>query len=283
MMPVIRTRDSSPKRRRATGRVKTAANDSGQPASVAVILVAVTNASRVRKKLGFDGWGGALLSFVSGIKSASGGGRVSNFAWDTICLVFDAITLDQLKANFASVVGVSGAIDANNALPPFQFIAGAASGRDKIEALERAEQALADAKLCGHSLIDAGGTASRDGASVDLDRDLALAISRAELFMVYQPKVHVRQRTVSSAAALIRWQHPILGLVMPDAFIVLADESGEMRAITLWTGHLGPAKNGERRPRPAHFCQYLGRPVDRPCVYRCRLRPDPREFGRNRL
>ena len=228
-------RDSSPKRHRATGRVKTAANDPGQPTNVAVILVAVTNASRVRKTLGFDGWTGAFLSFVSGIKAASGGGRVSHFAWDTICLVFDAITAEQYNSNFAAVVGVPGAIDSDNGAPHFQFIAGAASGRDKIETLERAEQALADAKLRGHSLIDAGDAASRSGASVDLDRDLTLAISRAELFMVYQPKVHIRQRTVSSAEALIRWQHPVLGLVMPDAFIGLADESGEMRAITLWT------------------------------------------------
>lgn len=114
-------------------------------------------------------------------------------------------------------------------------MAGGALGNDEIDALERAESALSDAKLRGHSLLAPNDALARPKAQIDLAGDLVLAVPRGELFVVYQPKVHVRQRAVSSAEALIRWQHPVLGLVMPDAFIGLADETGEMRAMTLWT------------------------------------------------
>jgi diguanylate cyclase len=231
-----RTRKATPKLRLASVRAGRAANDGGQPTSVGVILVSVTNANTVRRQLGFGLWGGAFLTFVSRIKASGSGGRVSQFAWDTVCLVFDAITDDDFKANFKSLAKVDGSV-AGQPLDgfAFEFMAGAALGSDELDALEHAEQALTDAKLRGLSMLAGRGAKPRGKASVDLAGDLALAVPRDELFVVYQPKVHVRQRAVSSAEALIRWQHPVLGLVMPDAFIALADESGEMRAITLWT------------------------------------------------
>jgi diguanylate cyclase len=231
-----RSRKSAPKLRAVPVRAKRAANDGGQPTCVAVVLIAVTNASTVRRALGFDRWGGAFLSFVSSAKAAGGSGRISQFAWDTVCLVFDSTTTDEFERSFAALVALdcSTAI-AERELQSFEHIVGGALGSDEIDALERAEQALADAKLRGHSLLARNDAPPRSKAKVDLASDLALAVPRNEFFVVYQPKVHVRQRAVSSAEALIRWQHPILGLVMPDAFINLADESGEMRAITLWT------------------------------------------------
>ncbi len=231
----IRSRKPTPKARRALGGVRRAANDSGKPTAVAVILIAVTNANIVRRELGFEGWGGAFLSFVSMVKEVGGGGRVSQFAWDTVCLVFDAITLDEFEARFSALATAAGTtVDHAGDAHMFEFIVGAAHGDDAVDTHERAELALVDAKLRGHSMVANLDAASRARATVDLASDLALAVPRDELFVVYQPKLHVRQRAVASAEALIRWQHPVLGLVMPDAFIDLADAGGEMRVITLW-------------------------------------------------
>jgi diguanylate cyclase len=231
-----RSRNATPKVRLASVRAGRAANDRGAPTSVGIILVAITNANSVRRQLGFDIWGGAFLTFVSRVKASGSGGRVSQFAWDTVCLVFDAITDDDFKANFKALARVDGSVAGEPSDGrALAFIAGAALGIDEFDALERAEQALTDAKMRGLPVLARADAAKRLQAHVDLAGDLALAVPRNEFFVVYQPKVHVRQRSVSSAEALIRWQHPVLGLVMPDAFIALADESGEMRAITLWT------------------------------------------------
>jgi diguanylate cyclase len=265
-----RTRKATPKLRLASVRTGRAANDGGQPTSVGVILVSVSNANTVRRQLGFDLWGGAFLTFVSRIKASGSGGRVSQFAWDTVCLVFDAITDEEFQANFKALAKVDGSVagQPTDSLT-LQFMAGAALGTDEFDALDRAEQALTDAQLRGLSMIASPDTKPRGKGSVDLASDLALAVPRDELFVVYQPKVHVRQRAVSSAEALIRWQHPVLGLVMPDAFISLADESGEMRAITLWTLRRVIADQ-RRLAKLGH--QHFRRIAHRPRFHRRRLR-----------
>jgi EAL domain-containing protein (putative c-di-GMP-specific phosphodiesterase class I)/AmiR/NasT family two-component response regulator len=62
--------------------------------------------------------------------------------------------------------------------------------------------------------------------------DLELALERKELFVVYQPKIVGRCGSVAGFEALVRWQHPQRGLVMPDDFIPLAESSGLINPLT---------------------------------------------------
>ncbi|AJP74517.1 signal peptide protein [Sphingomonas hengshuiensis] len=68
-----------------------------------------------------------------------------------------------------------------------------------------------------------------------LMRELPRAIAEGEMFLQYQPKVHVRRQQIASAEALVRWQHPVRGLILPGDFIAVAEEAGEIAALTLWT------------------------------------------------
>ncbi|MBU0911424.1 MAG: EAL domain-containing protein [Gammaproteobacteria bacterium] len=65
-------------------------------------------------------------------------------------------------------------------------------------------------------------------------RDLPSALQQNQLFVVYQPKVELSQRSCNSAEALIRWIHPELGFVAPDEFIKLAEHSGNIALVTEW-------------------------------------------------
>jgi EAL domain-containing protein (putative c-di-GMP-specific phosphodiesterase class I) len=47
--------------------------------------------------------------------------------------------------------------------------------------------------------------------------------------------VHVRRQEIASAVALVRWQHPVRGLILPGDFIAVAEQSGEISTLTLWT------------------------------------------------
>jgi diguanylate cyclase (GGDEF)-like protein len=67
-----------------------------------------------------------------------------------------------------------------------------------------------------------------------LETDLRHAIARGELFLAYQPQVDLESGTVVGAEALIRWQHPTLGLVPPADFIGIAEDSGQIVAIGAW-------------------------------------------------
>lgn len=67
-----------------------------------------------------------------------------------------------------------------------------------------------------------------------LERDIAKAIERNEFLLYYQPKIDVKTKFIVGAEALIRWQHPIRGMVSPDRFISIAEESGQIIAINRW-------------------------------------------------
>ena len=67
---------------------------------------------------------------------------------------------------------------------------------------------------------------------VELVADLRRAISADELFLVYQPKVDLQTMQCKGVEALVRWRHPRRGILGPDAFLDLAEKSGQMRKLT---------------------------------------------------
>jgi diguanylate cyclase (GGDEF)-like protein/PAS domain S-box-containing protein len=67
-----------------------------------------------------------------------------------------------------------------------------------------------------------------------LEQDLRHALSRDELRLVFQPLVDTETRRIVGAETLVRWQHPLLGELGPQAFIPIAEENGAIVDITRW-------------------------------------------------
>jgi diguanylate cyclase (GGDEF)-like protein/PAS domain S-box-containing protein len=67
-----------------------------------------------------------------------------------------------------------------------------------------------------------------------LEKGLRLALERRELFLVYQPQMDIATGRITGLEALLRWQHPDLGLVPPDKFIRIAENSGMIVRIGEW-------------------------------------------------
>jgi len=68
--------------------------------------------------------------------------------------------------------------------------------------------------------------------AVALKGELRHAISDGQMVLHYQPKIEFSTRTVIGVEALVRWQHPRLGLLYPDAFIALAETTGLIKPLT---------------------------------------------------
>ncbi|HBV39447.1 MAG TPA: bifunctional diguanylate cyclase/phosphodiesterase [Erwinia sp.] len=68
----------------------------------------------------------------------------------------------------------------------------------------------------------------------EMERNLRKAIAGNELKLFYQPRYCLRGMQLDGAEALIRWEHPGLGLIMPDSFIPLAEETGLIIDISDW-------------------------------------------------
>lgn len=69
---------------------------------------------------------------------------------------------------------------------------------------------------------------------VSLEADLHIALDRRELQLLFQPIVELRTRTMIGAEALLRWRHPVEGVLAPEKFLRIAEDAGLMGPIARW-------------------------------------------------
>ncbi|HEY2345969.1 MAG TPA: EAL domain-containing protein [Xanthomonadaceae bacterium] len=77
---------------------------------------------------------------------------------------------------------------------------------------------------------------------LSLMADLREALDHDQLALHYQPKMLLDGMRIDGAEGLVRWQHPRLGMVPPDAFIAMAEETGNIRRLTRWALAAGIAQ-----------------------------------------
>ena len=101
--------------------------------------------------------------------------------------------------------------------------------------LRRASIAMQDAaQQPGRLQVYQQGRDAVHQRQIRLIRDLPRAAAQGELRLHYQPKLDIDAGQVSQAEALLRWQHPQLGMVSPGEFIPLAERTGSIKLLTAW-------------------------------------------------
>jgi diguanylate cyclase (GGDEF)-like protein len=113
----------------------------------------------------------------------------------------------------------------------------AAGSRTSAEELLRdADIAMYRAKWDGKNRYAVFETGMQDSLTnrVELDMDLHEALEKAEFFLAYQPTFALSDMTPTGVEALIRWRHPTRGVVQPDAFIPLLEETGLITEVGRW-------------------------------------------------
>ncbi|MCV6612915.1 MAG: diguanylate cyclase, partial [Amphritea sp.] len=133
--------------------------------------------------------------------------------------------------------------------------------------IQNADQAMYAAKESGRNQMYYFTPSMQEDAlqRVNTVKELREAVSGRQFELHYQPIVDMQKRKVVKAEALIRWHHPERGLVMPDAFIPIADESGlileigewgfteALRQVKQWRTTLNPDFQISVNTSPAHF------------------------------
>ena len=110
------------------------------------------------------------------------------------------------------------------------------SGTNASVLLRSADAAMYEAKAkgCGRIEVFDDDASHRSMDRLDLRAELAFALDRGELAIVYQPICELKSRKILAFEALLRWTHPERGAVVPDLFIPLAEETGSIVPIGAW-------------------------------------------------
>ncbi|MCW3835380.1 EAL domain-containing protein [Sphingomonas canadensis] len=203
-------------------------------------LCEITNFATLRRHLGRPRADRLSLDVADHILALCPDARISSAARWMVEIAFEreapehaAADIDALRQAFQRPLDLDG--EAHQLQMVFGIAAAPASETDDVRLSEAAETALDEAR--GENRVVMLDLSRADLAfdKLTLMRELPRAISNGEMFLAYQPKVHVRRQEIASAEALIRWQHPTRGLILPGDFISVAEQAGEIGALTMWT------------------------------------------------
>ncbi len=104
------------------------------------------------------------------------------------------------------------------------------AGKTADDVLRNADVAMYDAKAKGrggtYKIFDQAAMGTRSSERLEIEADLRKGLERDELEVHYQPFYSLDEQLIVGAEALVRWRHPIHGLISPLRFIPIAEETG---------------------------------------------------------
>lgn len=121
----------------------------------------------------------------------------------------------------------------------FGLVVSGIHGDDPSTLMQRADIAMYAAKKQGKGILAYDlGSDRRSPERLAMLGELRRGLDRGELFLDYQPKVSLSTGKVTGVEALVRWQHPVRGLVRPDEFIPFAELTGIIGSLTQYVLNL---------------------------------------------
>jgi diguanylate cyclase (GGDEF)-like protein len=197
---------------------------------------------RVNESLGIGG-GDALLTQVAArlSKGFIDNGTVAHLGQDKFAVLLDGGGDADARAHAEAALAVfAGPFDFHGEEVHLACAIGVcrypAYAHNASELLRNAECAMAEAKRAGAGSIrhyaQAANTAY--GNPLRLENALRHAVARQQLYLDYQPCLDTVSGRMTGTEALVRWRHPTYGVMPPDTFIPLADETGLIVDVGHW-------------------------------------------------
>jgi diguanylate cyclase (GGDEF)-like protein/PAS domain S-box-containing protein len=159
---------------------------------------------------------------------------VARFGGDEFALVCEGLTSRRMAASIAEriLAALARPIVVDGREVAVSASVGLALASDPVTTpdsmLRDADTAMYQAKDAGRSRFEVFDQAARARNLALLERaeELRQALERSELRVFYQPEVNVADGTTTGMEALVRWEHPALGLLTPAGFIEVAEDTG---------------------------------------------------------
>lgn len=228
-----------PNRQAAEGGIQRFLHESPQPQG-ALLMIGLARLPEIIQTLGHSIGDRVMRDAGERLRAQAAGAFVARVTDTQFSLWLEHADADMARARAARVLDILSVpyreADVSLDTAPAVGIALAPlHGRDAGTLLRRAEVALIAAPGAEHAVaIYDAATDPHRPERLGLMGDLRKALDRNELHLCYQPKLHLASDTIDGAEALLRWQHPLRGALPPDAFIGLAERTGNIRAVSRW-------------------------------------------------
>lgn len=203
--------------------------------SIAILVVDVDDFKLINDSLGYEAGDLLLAEVADRLKNAVGPlDTVARIAGDEFGVLLEGVEEEDDCLNLAE--RITGSFEASFELGHLPSVAISASvgialgggGSDPGALVRDAEVALHRAKEKGRGSMEFFDVDYRDRSArrLEIINDLYRALDEGELVLYYQPVINLATLKVTGAEALVRWIHPVNGLIPPLDFIPIAEETG---------------------------------------------------------
>jgi diguanylate cyclase (GGDEF)-like protein/PAS domain S-box-containing protein len=211
--------------------------------TAAVLFIDLDNFKQVNDALGHDVGDGLLKVIASRLRACvRGDDFIARIGGDEFCVLLQDIAEPREAAAVAQKL--IHELGKTHRVGEHEVSSGASigiacvpqDGHDVATLLRLADAAMYRAKEAGRNGYQFFSVVLNEdaAAAAALAEELRAGIERGELFLVYQPRMDIATRQVLGAEALLRWRHPRYGVLAPEAFLPLADDTGLLVPIGAW-------------------------------------------------
>lgn len=205
-----------------------------------VILFGIDRFESVRNAIGYDSMSrliSALGRRLAALADGASVARVDAAALGVVVIARDEAGALALAGRMSQAAQTPLLVD--GAPVDIALTAGiarhGAGAADSASAVDRAAIAIEQARGARRPLAVFDPAAWGDpGGNLSLISELMAALDNGEFSLAYQPKYDLRAERIGGVEALARWAHPRRGLVPPDLFVGMAEETGHIRPLTEW-------------------------------------------------
>lgn len=210
-------------------------------APIVVFIVDLTNFKNFNKSLGYK-LSDKILSLVAQKISSITSGRdvVARIGVDEFGILITSASIGYMTISERLYAALS---EPSVLTPDISVTVGAASGvalypdhgTNSLEILRSASIALAHSKRTRSRCVVFEPQMDIEREDLSLANEFKRAVEHTEFTFHYQPKLSLKTGRICGVEALIRWKHPTQGLISPDRFIALAEQSDQINLITAWS------------------------------------------------